>query len=77
LISLQPEVAGARVGAGVEVILYTGRAGAFVDLAADLAWLTGRGMTDVPLDQHLGVVAEPDGASGGGCVAYQPGDRGV
>jgi len=41
------------------VILYAGRAGAFVDLAADLAWLSGRPLSDFTLDQHLSL-PEPD-----------------
>jgi len=35
------------------VILFAGRVGAFVDLAADLAWLTGGRVSDFALDQHL------------------------
>jgi hypothetical protein len=46
------------------VIIYAGRPGAFVDLAADLCWLTGRPLTDFALDQHLTLPAEPDMASG-------------
>jgi len=34
------------------LILYAGNSGAFVDLAADLAWLTGRALTEFVLDQH-------------------------
>jgi hypothetical protein len=41
------------------VILYAGRAGAFVDLAADLSWLSGRPLSDFTLDQHLSL-PEPD-----------------
>lgn len=37
----------------VAVNLYAGAPGAFVDLAADLAWLTGRPPSDFALDQHL------------------------
>ena len=36
----------------VEFILYAGLPGAFVDLVADAAWLTGRRLTDLPLDEH-------------------------
>ena len=43
----------------VALILYAGAPGAFVDLAADLAWLTGRPLTEVTLDEHL-VPAGPD-----------------
>ena len=35
------------------LILYAGRAGAFVDLAADLSWLTGHELGRFTLDQHL------------------------
>jgi hypothetical protein len=35
----------------VAIILYAGSPGAFVDLAADLAWLTARSLSDFILDQ--------------------------
>jgi hypothetical protein len=35
------------------VILYAARKGAFVDLAADLAWLAGRDLSEFQLDEHL------------------------
>lgn len=44
----------------VALILYTGSPGAFVDLAADLAWLTARPLTDFVLDQHLIIPAGSD-----------------
>ena len=44
----------------VVVVLYAGRSGAFVDLAADLCWLTGRPLADFALDEHLDLLAEPD-----------------
>lgn len=51
----------ARVGhdgcvSRVSLILFAGAAGAFVDLAADLSWMTGRRLADVILDQHLSVL---------------------
>ena len=46
--------------AAVAFVLYARAPGAFVDLAADVAWLTGRPLTDFPLDQHLTV---PDAAT--------------
>jgi hypothetical protein len=51
------------IGAGhepvsVALILYAETPGAFVDLAADLAWLTRRPLTDFMLDQHLTVPAD-------------------
>lgn len=39
-----------------ELRLYAGNAGAFVDMAADLSWLTGKHLTDFVLDEHLGVM---------------------
>jgi hypothetical protein len=45
----------------VSVILYGARAGAFVDLAADLAWLTGRQLSEFVLDGHREVPAARDG----------------
>jgi hypothetical protein len=46
--------------AAVAFVLYARAPGAFVDLAADVAWLTGRPLTDFVLDQHLTV---PDAAT--------------
>jgi hypothetical protein len=43
---------------GVVVVLYAGSPGTFVDLAADLAWLTARPLSDFVLDQHLQPSAE-------------------
>lgn len=57
---LLPDVAGAD-GVSAGLILYAGRSGAFVDLAAEPAWLTGRELTDFVLDQHLQLAAQPDG----------------
>ena len=37
----------------VTLVLYAGRPGAFVDLAADLAWQTGQDPASFPLDRHL------------------------
>jgi hypothetical protein len=55
--SLRLELPGEREddnpAPSVAVILYAGTPGAFVDLAADLAWLTGRPLTDFARDQHL------------------------
>jgi hypothetical protein len=46
------------------VILYAARPGAFVDLAADLSWLTGLALGDFAVDQHRHLPAESaaDGA---------------
>jgi len=40
------------------VVLYAGSPGSFVDLAADLAWLTTRPFGDFVLDQHLPAPAD-------------------
>jgi hypothetical protein len=47
----------------VALILYARTPGTFVDLAADLAWLTGRPSSDFALDQHLSVPAGSDGGT--------------
>ena len=47
-----------RKSSAVVVILYARSPGAFVDLAADMAWLTGRSPSDFVLDEHVGVSAE-------------------
>jgi hypothetical protein len=44
----------------VALILYARTPGTFVDLAADLAWLTGRPPSDFKLDQHLSAPAGSD-----------------
>ena len=61
MIPLSPDVDGA---AAIGVILYAGTAGAFTDLAADLAWLSGRDLNDFALDRHLTTPAGPDGHDG-------------
>jgi hypothetical protein len=61
--SLRLTLAGVSDGwapPSVTLILYAGTPGTFVDLAADLAWLTGRPPSDFALDQHLGVPAGSD-----------------
>ena len=47
----------------VAIILYARTSGAFVDLAADVSWLTRRPLTDFPLDTHLAATAHPDTAT--------------
>ncbi len=42
------------------VILYAATPGAFVDLAADLAWMLGRPLTDFAVDQHVRPPPDPD-----------------
>jgi hypothetical protein len=53
---------GATHDPAVAVILYATAPGAFVDLAADLAWLTGRPPADFMLDQHLAIASGADTA---------------
>jgi hypothetical protein len=59
---LLPTMGADHDAATVAVILYAAAPGTFVDLAADLAWLTGRPMSEVTLDGHLTV---PDAADMG------------
>lgn len=63
LIPMQATIDGARAESAIDVILYASAAGALTDLAADLAWLSGRDLAEFALDQHL-VVVERDQASG-------------
>jgi hypothetical protein len=53
--SLHVVLPGVGDGLTVAVNLYAGTPGAFVDLAADLAWLTTRPLSDFVLDEHLTV----------------------
>ena len=55
-----PGVGDGWASPSVDLILYAGTPGTFVDLAADLAWLTGRPPSDFALDQHLSVPAGSD-----------------
>jgi hypothetical protein len=57
-----PGVGDGRASPSIALILYAGTPGTFVDLTADLAWLTGRPPSDFALDQHLGVPAGSDAA---------------
>jgi hypothetical protein len=52
LIPLTPAADENTATASVALILYAGTPGAFVDLAADLAWITGRASADFLLDEH-------------------------
>lgn len=54
---LLPTTGAGQHPAPVAVILYARAPGAFVDLAADLAWLTGRPPADFTLDQNLAIPA--------------------
>jgi hypothetical protein len=48
----------------IALILYAARPGAFIDLAADLSWLTQRDLSEFALDEHLTPARDPDQASG-------------
>jgi hypothetical protein len=52
-----PGVGDGQASPSVALTLYAGTPGAFVDLAADMAWLSGRPPGDFALDQHLSVPA--------------------
>jgi hypothetical protein len=52
--SIRLPVSPATTRPSVVIVLYATRRGAFVDLAADLAWLTDRTLGDVSLDEDLG-----------------------
>jgi hypothetical protein len=58
-----PGVGDGRASPSVALILYAETPGTFVDLTADLAWLTGRPPSDFVLDQHLSGPARPDTAT--------------
>ncbi len=51
---------GDGAGVGVDLVVYAGRAGALLDLAADLSWLTGGDLSDFALDEHLHLPVDPD-----------------
>jgi len=53
-----PAVGDAGLRPPVAIVLYAGSRGTFVDLAADLAWLTTRPLSDFVLDRHLPDPAE-------------------
>ncbi|XAS74888.1 hypothetical protein V3G39_09400 [Dermatophilaceae bacterium Sec6.4] len=44
----------------IRIVLYGATPGAFVDLAADLAFLTGSALDGADLDHHHGLAGEPD-----------------
>ncbi|HEY3090967.1 MAG TPA: hypothetical protein VGJ59_23200 [Jatrophihabitantaceae bacterium] len=56
-------VDGARAETTIDLILYAGAPGAFTDLAADLAWLSGLDLVDFTLNQHL-IIPERDEVDG-------------
>lgn len=57
---LLPTMGAGHDAATVAVILYASAPGTFVDLAADLAWLTEQPMGEITLDGHLTVPAAAD-----------------
>ena len=59
-LTLPAGVGEGRAGPLVALIFYARTPGTFVDLAADLAWLTGRPPSDFALDQHLSAPAGSD-----------------
>jgi len=62
-LTLLAHVGDGRAAPLVALILYAETPGTFVDLTADLAWLTGRPPSDFALDQHLSVPAGSDAAT--------------
>ena len=63
-MTLPAHVSDGQASPSVALILYAETPGTFVDLTADLAWLTGRPPSDFALDQHLSVPAcSDDGTS--------------
>jgi hypothetical protein len=42
------------------LVLYAGRPGAFVDVAADISWLTGRPLDSFRIDEHLGPAGDEE-----------------
>lgn len=62
-VALLPGVGEGQGPAPVALVLYAGVPGSFVDLAADLVWLTGRSSIDVTLDEHLTLAGVPDTAA--------------
>lgn len=59
-LTLLTRVGDGRAAPSVALILYAETPGTFVDLTADLAWLTGRPPSDFAIDQHLSVPAGSD-----------------
>ncbi len=53
LVPLSPAVFGeTSATTALALILYAATPGAFIDLAADLSWITGRTIADFRLDEH-------------------------
>jgi hypothetical protein len=81
LVLTSPDVGADGAGPRVSVVLFAGVPGAFVDLAADLSWTTGRRLADVVLDQHQPIHAGArDGATlhdGAGLAAASAIDQAI
>lgn len=74
-LSLPPAVSVDDTVPSAVLILYAGNLGAFVDLAADLAWLTGHALTEFVLDQHRS--PPRTGAAPGGFAAVSLIDQAI
>ncbi len=57
LVPLAPAGDGSATSASVALVLYAAASGAFVDLAADLSWITNRVLADFRLDEHRALPA--------------------
>lgn len=55
-----PTVSQQADRASIQIILYATRPGAFVDMAADVSFLTGSAFDSADLDQHRGMAYERD-----------------
>jgi hypothetical protein len=60
LIPMQATADRSRADTAIDLVLHASAAGAFTDLAADLAWLSGQELAEFALDQHLVVVARDE-----------------
>jgi hypothetical protein len=63
-LPMPPSASDGSAASFAVLTLYAGHPGGFVDLAADLAWLTGRPLPEVVLDQHRTPPRAPDTPSG-------------
>ncbi|MGI8665310.1 MAG: hypothetical protein ACR2N4_04680 [Jatrophihabitans sp.] len=64
LIPLATAAGVGRTGpSSVALILYAATPGAFIDLAADLSWITGRALTEFRLDEDLTLPSDHTGPS--------------
>lgn len=60
-----PLAAGESGHAAALLVLYAGRPGAFVDMAADISWLAGIPLGELVLDEHCDVDKRPGGGLDG------------